>query len=93
MHQTIDATQVDRGPITNYNQALAIYFVVFVIVFTFMIINIYVALIILTFQRQGEKELTEGGLDRNQVKSVNLILSSHSYVRASKSESNVPTDF
>ena len=93
MHQTIDATQVDRGPITNYNQALAIYFVVFVIVFTFMIINIYVALIILTFQRQGEKELTEGGLDRNQVKSVNLILSCQSYVRASRSESNVPTDF
>jgi len=85
MHQTIDATQVDRGPITNYNQALAIYFVVFVIVFTFMIINIYVALIILTFQRQGEKELTEGGLDRNQVKKANLVLSNQPYVRAFES--------
>ena len=86
MHQTIDATQVDRGPITNYNQALAIYFVVFVIVFTFMIINIYVALIILTFQRQGEKELTEGGLDRNQVKKANFVLSNQPYIRAVKSK-------
>ena len=70
MHRTIDATKPGSGPIRNNNPTIAIYFVVFVIVFTFMIINIYVALIILTFQRQGEKELTEGGLDRNQVKVV-----------------------
>ena len=68
MHRTIDATKLDQGPITNSNPQLCIYFIVFVIVFTFMIINIYVALIILTFQRQGERELTEGGLDRNQVR-------------------------
>ena len=66
MHNTIDATAEGQGPIKNYNQHMAIYYVVFVVIFTFMIINIYIALIILTFQRQGEKEI-EGGLDRNQV--------------------------
>ena len=69
MHNTIDATAEGKGPIKNYNQHMAIYYVVFVVIFTFMIINIYIALIILTFQRQGEKEI-EGGLDRNQVGST-----------------------
>ena len=66
MHHAMDATSVDTGPITNNNTVMAIYYIVFVVIFTFMIINIYIALIILTFQRQGEKEI-EGGLDRNQV--------------------------
>ena len=67
MHHTIDATIPGRGPIRNNRPEMAVYYITFVIVFTFMILNIYVALIILTFQRQGEKEMNEGGLDRNQV--------------------------
>eukprot|EP00794_Sanderia_malayensis_P016019 gene16019-17636_t len=76
MHRTIDATSAGQGPIRNNRPYMAIYFVTFVIVFTFMIINIYVALIILTFQRQGEKELTEGGLDRNQRDCIHYALTS-----------------
>ena len=66
MHNTMDATEMGRGPLVNNRPYMAIYYCVFVVIFTFMIINIYIALIILTFQRQGEKEI-EGGLDRNQV--------------------------
>jgi len=66
MHNTIDATEVGQGPVVNNNPHMAIYYFVFVVIFTFMLINIYIALMILTFQRQGEKEI-EGGLDRNQV--------------------------
>eukprot|EP00795_Rhopilema_esculentum_P010180 gene10180-18850_t len=87
MHRTIDATKIDQGPITNSNPQLCIYFIVFVIVFTFMIINIYVALIILTFQRQGERELTEGGLDRNQRDCIHFALTAkakHRYMPKDK---------
>lgn len=73
MHHAMDATIVDQGPVTNNNTIMAIYYIVFVVIFTFMIINIYIALIILTFQRQGEKEI-EGGLDRNQVVFTNSII-------------------
>ena len=73
MHHAMDATLEDKGPITNNNTVMAIYYIVFVVIFTFMIINIYIALIILTFQRQGEKEI-EGGLDRNQVYLIQLVI-------------------
>ena len=66
MHYTMDATQADKGPSLNNQPHMCIYYFVFVVIFSFMIINIYIALIILTFQRQGEKEI-EGSLDRNQV--------------------------
>lgn len=39
----------------------------FFIVFPFFFVNIFVALIIITFQEQGEQELSEGDLDKNQV--------------------------
>lgn len=39
----------------------------FFIVFPFFFVNIFVALIIITFQEQGEAELSEGDLDKNQV--------------------------
>ncbi|XP_066923067.1 muscle calcium channel subunit alpha-1-like isoform X2 [Clytia hemisphaerica] len=73
MHNTIDATQIGQGPVVNNNPHMFIYYFVFVVIFTFMIINIYIALIILTFQRQGEKEI-EGGLDRNQRDCLQFVL-------------------
>ncbi|XP_057290676.1 voltage-dependent calcium channel type A subunit alpha-1-like isoform X2 [Hydractinia symbiolongicarpus] len=76
MHHTMDATEVDKGPITSNNPHMAIYYIIFVVIFTFMIINIYIALIILTFQRQGEKEI-EGGLDRNQRDCLQFVMNAN----------------
>ena len=73
MHRTIDATKEGEGPIINNKQHMSIFFIVFVVIFTFMIINIYIALIILTFQRQGENQI-EGGLDRNQRDCLQFVL-------------------
>lgn len=44
----------------------------FFIVFPFFFVNIFVALIIITFQEQGEAELSEGDLDKNQVNIFHL---------------------
>ena len=67
----MDVTGIDHGPLTKNSSYMAMYFVMFVVIFTFMIINIYIALIILTFQKQGEKQI-QGGLDRNQVNTVSF---------------------
>lgn len=63
----MDATDVDRGPQPGAHPSMAIFYVVFFIVFPFFFVNIFVALIIITFQEQGENELIDQELNKNQV--------------------------
>jgi len=46
---------------------MAFFYIIYFIVFPFFFVNIFVALIIITFQEQGEKELAEGDINKNQV--------------------------
>jgi len=64
------ATQDDRGPVQNYRIEMSIFYIVYFVVFPFFFVNIFVALIIITFQEQGEAELQDGEIDKNQVKVV-----------------------
>ena len=66
MFHAIDATKKDEGPIENSNPAVALFFVFFVVILSFFFLNIFVALIILTFQEEGAKEEGDCELDRNQ---------------------------
>ena len=61
------ATYEDQGPIQNYRIEMSIYYIVYFVVFPFFFVNIFVALIIITFQEQGEAELQDGEIDKNQV--------------------------
>jgi len=63
----MDSTFVDRGPRPNFHMEMAVFYVVFFIVFPFFFVNIFVALIIITFQEQGESDLGDQDLDKNQV--------------------------
>ena len=67
MYHTIDVTEEDRGPIRDNQIQMSLYYVCFVVVFSFFFLNMFVALIIVTFQEQGEKEMDGCELDRNQV--------------------------
>ena len=67
MKTTMDTTEIDKGPIHNYSPGYALYYIAFVVVFSFFFLNIFVALIILTFQEEGEREIASCELDRNQV--------------------------
>ncbi len=67
LKHSMDATYEDRGPEPGYRMEMAIFYVVYFIVFPFFFINIFVALIIITFQEQGENELMDQDLDKNQV--------------------------
>ena len=61
------ATQEESGPIPHYRIEMSIFYIVYFIVFPFFFVNIFVALIIITFQEQGEAELQDGEIDKNQV--------------------------
>ena len=61
------ATLEDLGPKPHHRIEMSIFYVVYFIVFPFFFVNIFVALIIITFQEQGEAELQDGEIDKNQV--------------------------
>ena len=69
------ATYEDEGPIPLFRIEMSIFYIVFFIVFPFFFVNIFVALIIITFQEQGEAELQDGEIDKNQVFSYIMIYS------------------
>lgn len=68
------ATYDNRGPIQNFRIEMSIFYIVYFIVFPFFFVNIFVALIIITFQEQGEAELQSGEIDKNQVNGVIIFL-------------------
>ena len=65
------ATYEDQAPIPLFRVEMSIFYVVYFIVFPFFFVNIFVALIIITFQEQGESELEEAEIDKNQVRKIN----------------------
>lgn len=68
LQHSMAATYEDRGPIQNFRIEMSIFYIVYFIVFPFFFVNIFVALIIITFQEQGEAELQDGEIDKNQVR-------------------------
>lgn len=64
---SIESNKVDHGPLPGNRMEMAFFYIIYFIVFPFFFVNIFVALIIITFQEQGEKELAEGDLNKNQV--------------------------
>jgi len=70
---SMDSTYENQGPQPNFRMEMAIFYVIYFIVFPFFFINIFVALIIITFQEQGANELIDHELDKNQVKRPNTV--------------------
>ena len=67
LQQSMAATFEDQAPIPLFRTEMSIFYIVYFIVFPFFFVNIFVALIIITFQEQGESELEEAEIDKNQV--------------------------
>lgn len=68
------ATYENRGPIQNFRIEMSIFYIVYFVVFPFFFVNIFVALIIITFQEQGEAELQDGEIDKNQVRASRAFM-------------------
>ena len=71
---SIDSTQEGYGGITGYSKEMALFYIAFFIVFPFFFINIFVALIIITFQEQGEQELANMDIDKNQKRCIEFAI-------------------
>ena len=69
------ATFEDQAPIPLFRTEMSIFYIVYFIVFPFFFVNIFVALIIITFQEQGETELEEAEIDKNQVQTAVSLVS------------------
>lgn len=67
LYKAIDTHTEDMGPIYNYRMGIAIYFIVYLILIAFFMMNIFVGFVIVTFQEQGETEYKNCELDKNQV--------------------------
>ena len=55
----MSSTYEDEGPLPWFRTEMAIYYIVYFVVFPFFFVNIFVALVIVTFNELGEAELTE----------------------------------
>ncbi len=63
----MDVTEEDRGPSQGNRMEMSIFYVIYFVVFPFFFVNIFVALIIITFQEQGDKMMEECSLEKNEV--------------------------
>ena len=74
LQNSMAATYENHGPKPQVAVEMSIFYIVYFIVFPFFFVNIFVALIIITFQEQGEAELQDGELDKNQVRRLTLYI-------------------
>ncbi|KAK2701267.1 hypothetical protein QYM36_020067, partial [Artemia franciscana] len=74
LQHSMSATQEDYGPLPHYRIEISIFYIVYFIVFPFFFVNIFVALIIITFQEQGEAELQDGEIDKNQKSCIDFVI-------------------
>ncbi|XP_074655928.1 voltage-dependent calcium channel type A subunit alpha-1-like [Tubulanus polymorphus] len=81
LQHSMDATEKDQGPSPGAAMQMAIFYIVFFIVFPFFFVNIFVALIIITFQEQGENELIDQDLDKNQKQCIDFAINARPLCR------------
>uniref|UniRef100_A0A7N4PVR4 Voltage-dependent L-type calcium channel subunit alpha n=1 Tax=Sarcophilus harrisii TaxID=9305 RepID=A0A7N4PVR4_SARHA len=74
LYKAIDTHTEDMGPIYNNRVEMAIFFIIYIILIAFFMMNIFVGFIIVTFQEQGETEYKNCELDKNQRQCVQYAL-------------------
>lgn len=67
MYDSIDSNREDYGPIHNFRPIVATYYIIYIIIIAFFMVNIFVGFVIVTFQNEGEQEYKNCELDKNQV--------------------------
>ncbi|CAH6787731.1 voltage-dependent L-type calcium channel subunit alpha-1S [Phodopus roborovskii] len=74
LYKAIDSNEEDTGPIYNNRVEMAIFFIIYIILIAFFMMNIFVGFVIVTFQEQGETEYKNCELDKNQRQCVQYAL-------------------
>ena len=66
MYTSIDSNGEGMGPVYNNRLEVSLFYIVYIIVIAFFMVNIFVGFVIVTFQREGEQENKNCELDTNQ---------------------------
>ncbi|XP_074861943.1 voltage-dependent L-type calcium channel subunit alpha-1C isoform X8 [Carettochelys insculpta] len=74
LYRSIDSHMEDFGPIYNHRVEISIFFIIYIIIIAFFMMNIFVGFVIVTFQEQGEQEYKNCELDKNQRQCVEYAL-------------------
>ncbi|XP_043932539.1 voltage-dependent L-type calcium channel subunit alpha-1S isoform X2 [Protopterus annectens] len=74
LYKAIDSHTENMGPIYNNRVEMSIFFIVYIILIAFFMMNIFVGFVIVTFQEQGEQEYKNCELDKNQRQCVQYAL-------------------
>eukprot|EP00730_Choanoeca_flexa_P002876 TRINITY_DN11215_c0_g1_i2.p1 TRINITY_DN11215_c0_g1~~TRINITY_DN11215_c0_g1_i2.p1 ORF type:complete len:973 (+),score=264.15 TRINITY_DN11215_c0_g1_i2:187-2919(+) len=77
MHSAMDCTGEHLAPERNHNPAAALFFVVYIVVVAFFMLNIFVGYVIITFGDEGEKYFADSGLDNGQRKCIEYALTAN----------------
>lgn len=74
LENSIDSTEADQGPHQNNRPWVAIYYIIYIIIIAFFMVNIFVGFVIVTFQSEGEEEFKGCELDKNQRQCIEFAL-------------------
>ncbi|XP_056303118.1 voltage-dependent N-type calcium channel subunit alpha-1B [Danio aesculapii] len=88
LKHSVDATYEDQGPSPGYRMETSIFYVVYFIVFPFFFVNIFVALIIITFQEQGDKAMSECSLEKNERACIDFAINAKPLTRYMPQDKN-----
>uniref|UniRef100_A0A3Q1HDQ3 Voltage-dependent N-type calcium channel subunit alpha n=1 Tax=Anabas testudineus TaxID=64144 RepID=A0A3Q1HDQ3_ANATE len=81
LKHSVDATYEDQGPSPGFRMETSIFYVVYFVVFPFFFVNIFVALIIITFQEQGDKAMAECSLEKNERACIDFAINAKPLTR------------
>ena len=68
LYVSIDSHSEDVGPVHNNRPYVAVFYIVYIIILAFFMVNIFVGFVIVTFQNEGESAYKNCELDKNQVR-------------------------
>ncbi|XP_037051066.1 muscle calcium channel subunit alpha-1 isoform X2 [Bradysia coprophila] len=74
LYVSIDSNAENGGLIHNFRPMVAAYYIIYIIIIAFFMVNIFVGFVIVTFQNEGEQEYKNCELDKNQRNCVEFAL-------------------
>ncbi|XP_037711486.1 voltage-dependent calcium channel type D subunit alpha-1 isoform X4 [Drosophila subpulchrella] len=74
LYVSIDSNEENGGPIHNFRPIVAAYYIIYIIIIAFFMVNIFVGFVIVTFQNEGEQEYKNCDLDKNQRNCIEFAL-------------------
>ena len=74
LYTSIDSDKESYGPVLDNRPEVAIFYIVYIIIIAFFMVNIFVGFVIVTFQSQSDSPYANCELDKNQRNCIEYTL-------------------